>query len=116
MGLPMPKQSALSGAITAKKVGRETAIMVDANQSLALPEAIRRGRVFQAMGCLWFEEPLPADAIDEYAELAAVLDLPIATGENLYGARSFADLIARRGVDGVLGDLRRSGGPTPCLR
>ena len=44
------------------------------------------------------------------------LDIPIATGENLYGVRPFAELIRRRGVDVVQGDLRRAGGVTPVLQ
>jgi L-alanine-DL-glutamate epimerase-like enolase superfamily enzyme len=97
-------------------VGTETAIMVDANQSLTLPEAIRRGRAFTELDCFWFEEPLPAEDEEGYVALAAALDLPIAAGENLYGARSFAGLIARRGVDVVQSDLRRAGGVTPTLQ
>jgi L-alanine-DL-glutamate epimerase-like enolase superfamily enzyme len=38
--------------------GKERLIMVDANQKFNLNEAIRRGRVYQQMGCFWFEEPL----------------------------------------------------------
>jgi L-alanine-DL-glutamate epimerase-like enolase superfamily enzyme len=116
VGYPTLEEDARRIEIVREAVGQETAIMVDANQSLTLPEAIRRGRVFQELGCLWFEEPLPADALAEYAELAAALDIPIATGENLYGARPFAELIARKGVDVVQGDLRRAGGVTPVLQ
>jgi L-alanine-DL-glutamate epimerase-like enolase superfamily enzyme len=96
-------------------IGREAALMVDANQSLTTAEAIRRARAFEASGCLWFEEPLPADDTDGYVELAAAVAIPIATGENLYGRRAFAPLVARRGVDVVQGDLRRAGGPTEVL-
>jgi L-alanine-DL-glutamate epimerase-like enolase superfamily enzyme len=93
-------------------IGPGIALMVDANQSLTTAEALRRGRAFQSLGVYWFEEPLPALDFDGYAELAQALDMPIATGENLYGRRPFARLIAKRGVDIVQADLRRAGGPT----
>jgi L-alanine-DL-glutamate epimerase-like enolase superfamily enzyme len=116
VGYPTLEEDAQRVETVRAAVGRETAVMLDANQSLALPEALRRGRVFQELGCLWFEEPLPAEDFAGYAELAAALDIPIAAGENLYGARPFADLIARRAVDVVQGDLRRAGGATSVLQ
>jgi len=35
-------------------------LMVDANQALSVQEALIRGRVFEEMGCFWFEEPIRA--------------------------------------------------------
>jgi L-alanine-DL-glutamate epimerase-like enolase superfamily enzyme len=90
-------------------------LMVDANQVFSLPEALRRGRVYQELGCFWFEEPLRADDHAGLAELARALDLRIATGENDFGKRQFRDLFERRAVDVVQPDLRRAGGATECL-
>ena len=90
--------------------GHGRRIMVDANQVFNLNEAIRRGRVYQQMGCYWFEEPLPPYDHASYAELARELDIAIATGENEYTKYAYADLISRRGVDIVQPDNRRSGG------
>ncbi|NBT26023.1 MAG: mandelate racemase/muconate lactonizing enzyme family protein [Proteobacteria bacterium] len=95
--------------------GRDLRLMVDANQTFALPEAIRRGRVYQELGCYWFEEPLRADNHAHLAELASVLDIRIASGENDFGKRQFRDLFERRAVDVVQPDLRRAGGATECL-
>ncbi len=90
-------------------------VMVDANQTFSLPEALSRGRVYQQMGCFWFEEPLRADDHAGLAELAAALDIRIATGENDFGKRQFRDLFERRAVDVIQPDLRRAGGATECL-
>ena len=54
------------------------------------------GRVYQDMGCFWFEEPLPPQDMDGFAELALELDMRIASGENLNTRYAFAGLIARR--------------------
>lgn len=96
-------------------IGSDMKLMVDANQSLTLPEAVRRGRVYEALGCAWFEEPLPAHDHEGLGELALALDLPIATGENDSGSEAFKDLLVRKGVDIVQADLRRAGGATEIL-
>lgn len=116
VGYPSLEQDAHRIATVREVVGRDTAIMVDANQSLSVSEAIRRGRQFEEMGCLWFEEPLPADDRGGYSALAAALDIPIATGENLYGVRPFTEFMADRALDVAQGDLRRAGGVTPVLQ
>jgi nucleoside-diphosphate-sugar epimerase len=90
-------------------VGDDVDIMVDANQSLSTAEAITRGRAFEALSCLRWEEPLPADDIDGYATLAHALDIPIATGENLYSTADFARFLKREALDIVQPDLRRAG-------
>jgi L-alanine-DL-glutamate epimerase-like enolase superfamily enzyme len=90
-------------------------LMVDANQALSVQEALRRGRVFEEMGCYWFEEPIRADNIDGLAFLARELAIPIATGENNYGLGQFRQLFERRAVDIVQPDTRRAGGLTECL-
>ena len=96
-------------------VGKDKRVMVDANQVFNRNEALRRGRVYQEMGCFWYEEPLPPQEMEGYAELAHALDIRIATGENLATKYAFADLIARRGADVVQPDNRRAGGVTEWM-
>ncbi len=40
--------------------------MVDANQVFNRNEALRRGRVYQEMGCFWYEEPLPPQDMEGF--------------------------------------------------
>ena len=96
-------------------IGDEPLVMVDANQVFSVHEALARGRVYQDLGCYWFEEPLRADDHAGLAHLAEKLDIPIASGENDFGKRQFRDLFERRAVDIVQPDLRRAGGFTECL-
>ncbi len=96
-------------------VGKDRLIMVDANQVFSANEALRRGRIYEELGCYWFEEPIRADDTDGMARLARELAIPIASGENNYGKRQFRDLFERRAVDIVQPDLRRAGGLTECL-
>jgi L-alanine-DL-glutamate epimerase-like enolase superfamily enzyme len=97
------------------EVGAGVRVMVDANQVFHLSEALLRGRAYQDLGCYWFEEPLPADDVDGMAELTARLDIRIAAGENTYGKRAFRQLLQRRAVDVLQGDLRRGGGVTELM-
>ena len=116
VGYPTLKQDIARVACVRKAVGDDVDIMVDANQSLSTAQAITRGRAFEELGCLWWEEPLPADDIDGYAALAHALDIPVATGENLYSTADFARFLKREALDIVQPDLRRAGGPTALLQ
>lgn len=95
--------------------GKGRRVMVDANQVFNLNEAIRRGHVYQSLGCYWYEEPMPPYDHVAYAELARELDILIATGENEYTKYAYADLISRRGADIVQPDNRRAGGVTEWM-
>ncbi|MBS1858853.1 MAG: mandelate racemase/muconate lactonizing enzyme family protein [Acidobacteria bacterium] len=96
-------------------VGKGKRVMVDANQVFNRNDALRRGRVYQELGCFWYEEPLPPHDMEGFAELAHSLDIRIATGENLATKYAFADLIARRAADVVQPDSRRAGGVTEWM-
>ncbi|HUB32399.1 MAG TPA: mandelate racemase/muconate lactonizing enzyme family protein [Bryobacteraceae bacterium] len=96
-------------------VGKNGRVMVDANQVFNRNEALRRGRVYQQLGCYWLEEPLPPHDMEGFALLAQELDMRIATGENLNTKYAFADLIARRAADVVQPDDRRAGGVTEWM-
>lgn len=90
-------------------------LMVDANQSLTTKEAIRREQAFLDLDVAWFEEPIPADDLDGYRQLAKRATLPIATGENLYSIEDVGRFLRTDAVDIVQPDSRRMGGPTGLL-
>jgi L-alanine-DL-glutamate epimerase-like enolase superfamily enzyme len=96
-------------------IGPGKLMMVDANQVFGVAEALRRGKVYEELGCYWLEEPLRADDVDGLAELAGSLTIPVASGENNFGKRQFRALLERRAVDVIQPDLRRAGGVTECL-
>jgi len=115
VGYPTLAEDVRRVKVVRKAIGGDAILMVDANQSLTAAEAIRRGRAFQDLGCYWWEEPIPAADVDGYAALAGALDIPVATGENLYTPQDFARFLKRDAVDIVQADLRRAGGPTALL-
>jgi L-alanine-DL-glutamate epimerase-like enolase superfamily enzyme len=100
---------------TRSAIGKDGLLMVDANQVFSVHEALRRGRVYEQLGCYWFEEPLRADDVEGLAHLSDALTIPIASGENNFGKRQFRQLLERRAVDIIQPDIRRAGGVTECL-
>ena len=91
-------------------------IMTDANQGLALDDAIRRAARFADLDLAWIEEPLPADDIDGHVRLSSSTSTPVAVGESLYSIRHFREYLARRGCNIVQTDVARIGGITPWLK
>ena len=89
---------AIAGGLASLGVGRgdTVALMVDANQAMTAPDAIRLGEAMADRNISWFEEPLPAHDIVHLAEVAAALDMPIASGENEYTRYGFRRMIEAR--------------------
>lgn len=98
-----------------RSVGDDVQIMVDANQALDFPEAVRRGRAYEEEGVLWFEEPMPPRMVENHVRLAQTLDIPIAIGENHYTRFQFYEAIRAGMMDIVQPDNRRSGGFTEWM-
>ena len=97
-------------------VGKDRRIMVDANQAFNRVEALRRGRVYQELGCFWYEEPLRAarpgglcgtGGRARYAHRHR--------RERVQQARVHATCSLKKGADVVQPDNRRAGGLTEWM-
>jgi L-alanine-DL-glutamate epimerase-like enolase superfamily enzyme len=111
-----PAVDAQRFAAVREAVGPDFDVMVDANQSLTAPDALRRARLLEPFDPYWFEEPMPADDVAGHATLAAGTSIPIAVGESLYSVTQFAEYL-RRGAAGIVQvDVARVGGITPWLK
>lgn len=97
-------------------VGDEFRIMVDANQSFDLAEAIRRSDMLADIGIHWFEEPMRADDVGAHETLAQHSRVPIAVGESMYSISQFKDYLQRGACQIVQADVARVGGITPWLK
>lgn len=115
VGAPTLSEDVARIAAVREAIGPDAALMVDANQVFTAQEAVRRGLVYQELGCTWFEEPVRADDIPAHVLLREKLHIPIATGENRYGIAQFRDFFTANAVGIVQPDLRRAGGLTECL-
>jgi L-alanine-DL-glutamate epimerase-like enolase superfamily enzyme len=111
-----PVEDAQRLAAVRAAVGADMDLMLDANQSLTAPEAIRRARLLEPLDPYWFEEPLPADDVAGHEAVAAGTSIPVAVGESLYSAGQFREYLQRRAAGVVQVDVARVGGITPWLK
>ena len=72
--------------------------------------AIRLGKAIEPYNPLWFEEPIPPDNLLEFAEVAAHVHIPIATGERMTTKAEFGALLRTGGASILQPALGRSGG------
>ncbi len=91
-------------------VGPRLDIMMDANQKMAVGEAMDLGRGAERIGIRWFEEPLPHTDFDGYQRLRAATPLPLAMGEREFDLVALRELAARRAIDLWQPDILRLGG------
>jgi mandelate racemase len=99
-----------------KVLGDDVALMVDFNQSLTRPEAIRRGRALDGEGIAWIEEPVRADDFQGAAAVAAQVSTPIQIGENFNGPYEMELALSLGASDLVMPDPQQIGGVTGWLR
>jgi len=99
-----------------KVLGDDVALMVDFNQSLTQPEAIRRGRALDGEGIAWIEEPVRADDFRGAATVAAQVATPIQIGENFNGPYEMELALSLEASDLVMPDPQQIGGVTGWLR
>lgn len=116
VGMPRGHQDLERLRAVRDAVGPGMDIMVDANQSFSVAEAIRRARLFEEVDVFWFEEPLPAEDIEGHRQLAGSTSVPIAVGESMYSLGHFREHLQRGGASIVQADVARVGGITPWLK
>ncbi len=95
-----------------KLVGPNRKLMVDANQSLTIEQALRLAERLEDCQLDWFEEPFPKDDLESYVRLSSRTEIPLAAGEREFGIEPFRRLLAARAISVVQPDLLRVGGVT----
>ncbi|HWD22674.1 MAG TPA: enolase C-terminal domain-like protein [Burkholderiales bacterium] len=103
--------------VVKKAIGSEITLMVDFNQALSVAEAIRRGRMIDDEGgVFWIEEPVRADDFAGCARVAREVATPIQIGENFMGPEQMAQALAAGACDYAMPDAQRIGGVTGWMR
>ena len=116
IGKPRAEDDVARVRAVREAIGPDIGLMVDSNQQLTVPRAIRLGRMLEEFNLTWFEEPIPYHDHTGEAEIAAALDMPVASGETEYTSRGMFEMLRQRSADILMPDLQRMGGPTEFLK
>jgi mandelate racemase len=97
-------------------LGGQAELAVDYNQSLDVPEALRRCRRLDELPLAWIEEPTRHDDDAGHARIAREIRTPVMIGENWFGTHAMARSLAAGAADLVMPDLMKIGGVSGWLR
>ncbi|VTU21323.1 mandelate racemase/muconate lactonizing enzyme family protein [Variovorax sp. RA8] len=97
-------------------IGNDIKLMVDANHSFNVPQAINMGRELEKLGVYWFEEPISPEDLDGYVEVSRRLDMAVAGGENEFAKYSFRAILEKRAMDIVQPSVCAAGGITEAKK
>jgi L-alanine-DL-glutamate epimerase-like enolase superfamily enzyme len=96
-----------------RAVGKDVAIMLDANQGWNLPTAVRAAQLCEPHDVFWLEDPMPwFDERRTLARLKEATRIPIAAGETEYTPFGLRTLVAEGLVDYLIIDATWAGGLT----
>ena len=92
--------------------GKYFGIAVDFHGRVHKPMAKILAKKLQEYDLMFIEEPVLCENMEDFKEIAASCDIPIATGERLYSRWDFKRLFQAGGVDIIQPDLSHAGGIT----
>jgi mandelate racemase len=96
-------------------VGPDVRLMIDFNQALDVPEAIRRIKRLTEFDLHWIEEPVKAEDLVGHARVRNATGATIQTGENWWFPAGMAAAISAGASDHAMPDLMKIGGITGWL-
>jgi len=100
-----------------RAVGDGYTVMLDPTWAYQYPEALRVGRVAEALGFHWYEDPLADDDVYNYVKLKQQLSIPILATEYAPGGfTALAPWITAQATDFLRGDVAVKGGITPLVK
>lgn len=91
-------------------LGDSVKIMIDANQGLDVPAALKLAEEAKSIGIHWFEEPIANTDYAGYELLRHKCGIALAMGEREYSMEALKHLLARNALDLWQPDLIRLGG------
>jgi L-alanine-DL-glutamate epimerase-like enolase superfamily enzyme len=100
-----------------RAVGDDYTVMLDSTWAYQYPEALRVGRVAEALNFHWYEDPLADDDLYNYVKLKQQLKIPILATEYAPGGfTALAPWITAQATDYLRGDVAVKGGITPLVK
>ena len=117
LGRPDARDDLAAIRAVKKELGPEVLLMTDFNQGLSVAEAIKRGRMIDEEGGIyWIEEPVRADDFLGCSQVRREVETPIQLGENFMGPEQMAQALAAGACDYAMPDAERIGGVTGFMR
>jgi mandelate racemase len=116
LGYPELKTDIEAVRAVRRTIGDDIRLMSDYNQSLSVPEAIRRTQALADEGLYWIEEPTLADDYSGHARIRGRSGTSIQMGENWWGTQEMAKCVAAGASDLGMPDVMKIGGVTGWLR
>lgn len=97
-------------------IGPDTQLLVDYNQGLTVPEAIRRINALKDEGISWVEEPTLQEDYAGHAKVRNSVSLPIQMGENWCGPDEMHKALMAGACDLAMPDVMKIGGVTGWMK
>ena len=92
--------------------GKYFGIAIDFHGRVHKPMAKVLAKKLEEFDPMFIEEPVLCEQMEEFKEIAASCNIPIATGERLFSKYDFKRLLTAGGVDIIQPDLSHAGGIT----
>ncbi|HEY8885407.1 MAG TPA: mandelate racemase/muconate lactonizing enzyme family protein, partial [Chloroflexota bacterium] len=97
-------------------VGDAVDLCIEIHRQLTPAEAIVLGRGIEPYHPYFYEDPVLPDNIDEMAQVAQHINIPIATGERIHTIWEFEMLLSRNAVQYIRPDVCLAGGISHCKK
>jgi L-alanine-DL-glutamate epimerase-like enolase superfamily enzyme len=91
-------------------LGPDADFAVECHWRYDTQDVIRLARELERVKPMWLEDPVPPDNVEAMARVTHAINIPVCTGENLYGRQGFRRLIEAQACSGVHIDVPKSGG------
>lgn len=101
----------LVGAVR-ESVGDKVEVAVDVRGRLDIWSVRRAAAAIEEFNIAWLEEPILWDNIDALKSLASSINIPVSTGEQLYGRWDFRPLLESHAATIIQPDICHAGGIT----
>jgi gluconate/galactonate dehydratase len=91
-------------------VGRDTDLAVDCHWRYSVSDVVKVARALEPFRLQWLEDPVPPGNTEALRAVSSRINIPVATGENLYLFDGFRDILQAHALSIVTPDLQKVGG------